>query len=184
MLGPAEIRPRQRLQNQRDGLFKFAQQRRIGRNLAFTVSLKLESLLLFPAAATKRISGSELIAFSSAFFKIWYHAGDVFLRSSTSLSRRDPRQVHLLCIPRECAVSSGYTGPGVVFDQVFKAFGAHQVLRNVSFCVPAGEALCILGRSGTGKSVTPKCSRTKHRRIVSACLLSIDGAGRLNCFGP
>ena len=123
--------------------------------IAFTVSLKLESLLLFPAAATKRISESELIAFSSAFFKIWYHARAVFLRSSTSLSRRDPRQVHLLCIPRECAVSSGYTGPGVVFDQVFKAFGAQQVLRNVSFCVPAGEALCILGRSGTGKSVTP-----------------------------
>ena len=53
-------------------------------------------------------------------------------------------------------MSSGYTGPGVVFDQVFKAFGAHQVLRNVSFSVPAGEALCILGRSGTGKSVTLK----------------------------
>ena len=52
-------------------------------------------------------------------------------------------------------MSSGHTGPAVVFDQVFKAFGAHQVLRNVSFSVPAGEALCILGRSGTGKSVTP-----------------------------
>lgn len=53
-------------------------------------------------------------------------------------------------------MSSGHTGPAVVFDQVFKAFGAHQVLRNVSFSVPAGEALCILGRSGTGKSVTLK----------------------------
>ena len=53
-------------------------------------------------------------------------------------------------------MSSGYKGPAVVFDQVFKAFGAHQVLRYVSFSVPAGEALCILGRSGTGKSVTLK----------------------------
>ena len=53
-------------------------------------------------------------------------------------------------------MSSGYKGPAVVFDQVFKAFGAHQVLQNVSFSVPAGEALCILGRSGTGKSVTLK----------------------------
>jgi len=53
-------------------------------------------------------------------------------------------------------MSGGYTGPAVVFDQVFKAFGANQVLKNVSFSVPAGEALCILGRSGTGKSVTLK----------------------------
>src|SRR5262249_32120095 len=44
----------------------------------------------------------------------------------------------------------------VVFDQVSKSFGAKQVLRDVSFDVRAGEALCILGRSGTGKSVTLK----------------------------
>ena len=47
-------------------------------------------------------------------------------------------------------------GPAVVFDQVYKAFGPHQVLRDVSFSVPAGQVLCILGRSGTGKSVTLK----------------------------
>src|SRR5258706_15703646 len=44
----------------------------------------------------------------------------------------------------------------VVFEHVSKAFGAKQVLRDVSFDVRAGEALCILGRSGTGKSVTLK----------------------------
>jgi phospholipid/cholesterol/gamma-HCH transport system ATP-binding protein len=48
---------------------------------------------------------------------------------------------------------SGHSGPAVVFDQVFKAFGPNQVQRDVSFSVPAGKALCILGRSGTGKSV-------------------------------
>ena len=47
-------------------------------------------------------------------------------------------------------------GPAVVFDQVYKAFGPHQVMRDVSFSVPAGQVLCILGRSGTGKSVTLK----------------------------
>src|SRR5437868_486995 len=46
--------------------------------------------------------------------------------------------------------------PAVVFDHVSKAFGAKQVLRDVSLEVRAGEALCILGRSGTGKSVTLK----------------------------
>jgi phospholipid/cholesterol/gamma-HCH transport system ATP-binding protein len=44
----------------------------------------------------------------------------------------------------------------VVFDKVSKSFGTKQVLRDVSFDVRAGEALCILGRSGTGKSVTLK----------------------------
>jgi phospholipid/cholesterol/gamma-HCH transport system ATP-binding protein len=53
-------------------------------------------------------------------------------------------------------MSSAHMGPAVVFDQVFKAFGPHQVLRDVSFSVPAGQVLCILGRSGTGKSVTLK----------------------------
>jgi phospholipid/cholesterol/gamma-HCH transport system ATP-binding protein len=44
----------------------------------------------------------------------------------------------------------------VAFDRVSKSFGAKQVLRDVSFEVREGEALCIVGRSGTGKSVTLK----------------------------
>src|SRR5580700_108068 len=44
----------------------------------------------------------------------------------------------------------------VVFDRVSKSFGTKEVLRDVSFSVSVGEALCILGRSGTGKSVTLK----------------------------
>jgi phospholipid/cholesterol/gamma-HCH transport system ATP-binding protein len=50
----------------------------------------------------------------------------------------------------------GNSNPAVRFDRVFKAFGPKQVLRDVSFDVPPGEILCILGRSGTGKSVTLK----------------------------
>ena len=44
----------------------------------------------------------------------------------------------------------------IVFDSVSKSFGAKQVLSDVSWSVPEGEAVCILGRSGTGKSVTLK----------------------------
>ena len=44
----------------------------------------------------------------------------------------------------------------VAFEYVSKSFGTKQVLHDVSFDVRAGEALCILGRSGTGKSVTLK----------------------------
>jgi phospholipid/cholesterol/gamma-HCH transport system ATP-binding protein len=44
----------------------------------------------------------------------------------------------------------------VAFDHVSKAFHAKAVLDDVSFAIPTGEALCILGRSGAGKSVTLK----------------------------
>jgi phospholipid/cholesterol/gamma-HCH transport system ATP-binding protein len=41
----------------------------------------------------------------------------------------------------------------VRFDRVSKAFGALKVLDDISFEIPAGRAFCLLGRSGTGKSV-------------------------------
>jgi phospholipid/cholesterol/gamma-HCH transport system ATP-binding protein len=44
--------------------------------------------------------------------------------------------------------------PYIVFDHVSKAFGDLHVLDDVNFHVVAGETLCILGRSGVGKSVT------------------------------
>src|ERR1700750_1878199 len=44
----------------------------------------------------------------------------------------------------------------VEFQHVMKSFGAKRVLSDVSFHVGQGQALCLLGRSGTGKSVTLK----------------------------
>ena len=48
------------------------------------------------------------------------------------------------------------TDIAICFDQVDKGFSGRAVLDKVSFSVARGEALCILGRSGTGKSVTLK----------------------------
>jgi len=42
----------------------------------------------------------------------------------------------------------------VRFDAVTKSFGARRVLDDVSFSIPRATAFCLLGRSGTGKSVT------------------------------
>ncbi len=42
------------------------------------------------------------------------------------------------------------------FDSVSKSFGARPVLKDVSFEVAAGTTFVLLGRSGTGKSVTLK----------------------------
>ena len=44
----------------------------------------------------------------------------------------------------------------VALDHVSKCFGQKQVLRDVTLSVEPRETLCILGRSGTGKSVTLK----------------------------
>lgn len=44
--------------------------------------------------------------------------------------------------------------PYIQFQDVSKAFGSNVVLEGVNFSVNAGETLCILGRSGVGKSVT------------------------------
>ncbi len=44
--------------------------------------------------------------------------------------------------------------PYIVFDHVSKSFGDLHVLDDVSFQVLTGETLCILGRSGVGKSVS------------------------------
>jgi len=46
--------------------------------------------------------------------------------------------------------------PAVVFDKVSFAFDEHEVLRDVSFSVPAGSMRILLGASGAGKSVLLK----------------------------
>src|SRR5882724_8968485 len=44
-------------------------------------------------------------------------------------------------------------GPYIEFKDVSKAFGENRVLDHVSFDVMPAETVCILGRSGVGKSV-------------------------------
>ena len=44
--------------------------------------------------------------------------------------------------------------PFIAFEHVSKAFGDNVVLNDVSFFVLPGETLCIIGRSGVGKSVS------------------------------
>src|SRR5579862_5707209 len=46
------------------------------------------------------------------------------------------------------------TSPYIDFKDVSKSFGDRRVLDDVNFDVRAGETVCILGRSGVGKSVS------------------------------
>ena len=62
--------------------------------------------------------------------------------------------------PPERLAESLPTAPGcgpdaiIVFDKVSISFSGRSVLENVSFSVKRGQTLCILGRSGVGKSVS------------------------------
>ncbi len=51
------------------------------------------------------------------------------------------------------AMTTAQSGPYIEFRHVSKAFGDKHVLDNVSFEVNPAETVCILGRSGVGKSV-------------------------------
>jgi phospholipid/cholesterol/gamma-HCH transport system ATP-binding protein len=68
----------------------------------------------------------------------------------------------------------------VSFEHVCKAFGPKQVLRDVSFQVEPGETVCILGRSGTGKSVTLKLLMALLKPDQGRIWIEQDDITRLN----
>jgi phospholipid/cholesterol/gamma-HCH transport system ATP-binding protein len=72
-------------------------------------------------------------------------------------------------------------GPAVAFDQVSKSFGARQILSEVSWSIPEGEALCILGRSGTGKSVTLKLIMSLLKPEKGKIWIEQDDLAQLEC---
>jgi phospholipid/cholesterol/gamma-HCH transport system ATP-binding protein len=51
---------------------------------------------------------------------------------------------------------SSWKDSTVALDHVSKSFGDRPVLQDVNLSVAPGETICIVGRSGTGKSVTLK----------------------------
>ena len=55
---------------------------------------------------------------------------------------------------QDAAPGAEEVAPYIAFEGVNKSFGSLVVLKDVSFYVKPGETLCILGRSGVGKSVS------------------------------
>jgi phospholipid/cholesterol/gamma-HCH transport system ATP-binding protein len=60
----------------------------------------------------------------------------------------------LLGMGLDRTVPAPATAPYIDFKDVSKAFGEREVLKDVNFDVLPGEMVCILGRSGVGKSVS------------------------------
>ena len=69
-------------------------------------------------------------------------------------SGRQQRTVHIAIVAAEPA---GQPPNVIEIQHVKKAFGTHEVLKDISLAVAQGETLAVLGRSGVGKSVLIKC---------------------------
>jgi len=67
--------------------------------------------------------------------------------------------------------------PIVRLDQVYKSFGANQVLKGVSFEVAKGEMIAIIGASGSGKSTALRCIdrlEVIDRGSIEVCGIRVD----------
>ena len=73
----------------------------------------------------------------------------------------------------ENSISEQTTHNVIEINHLSKSFGDNEVLKDITLTLHKGENLVVLGKSGTGKSVTIKC-------IVG--LLEYD-KGKLNVFG-
>jgi phospholipid/cholesterol/gamma-HCH transport system ATP-binding protein len=63
--------------------------------------------------------------------------------------------------------------PVIEIKDLYKSFGKNEVLKGVTLTVNKGENLVVLGKSGSGKSITIKC-------LVG--LVKVD-KGEINVFG-
>jgi polar amino acid transport system ATP-binding protein len=63
--------------------------------------------------------------------------------------------------------------PMVAAEGVHKCFGRLEVLKGIDLTVRPGEVMCIIGRSGSGKSTFLRC--INHLEKIDAGRLSVDG---------
>jgi phospholipid/cholesterol/gamma-HCH transport system ATP-binding protein len=70
-------------------------------------------------------------------------------------------------------------GVEVIVEGMTKSFGDHEIWRDVTFTVPAGEVSALLGPSGTGKSVFLKCMVGLLKPESGHCFVA--GVDTVNC---
>lgn len=75
-------------------------------------------------------------------------------------------------------VSTSSKNPVIRLEHVYKSYGAHTVVSDVSLSVPAGDVLAIIGPSGSGKSTLLRCINflePPERGIVTVGGVTLEG---------
>ena len=71
-------------------------------------------------------------------------------------------------------LAANVSKPVINIKGLYKSFGTHDVLKGVDFTVKKAENLVMLGKSGSGKSITIKClvGLVVHGRLlIKECIM-------------
>ena len=97
------------------------------------------------------MNGGETTVSPPSTTIVWFEEGADGSAVTVSV---DVPELPPITVVEENAAATGDKDAYIRFDHVYKAFGEKVVLDDVSFDVKPGETVCILGRSGVGKSVS------------------------------
>jgi phospholipid/cholesterol/gamma-HCH transport system ATP-binding protein len=112
---------------------------------------------LFDLVETRVLEEKALanLGFSAGMFRN-LNTPEEFAQAQKDTGRKEHMVPASVQVPREdenLSAMTEKTPPYIDFKDVSKSFGDHHVLEHVNFEVMPGETVCILGRSGVGKSV-------------------------------